>query len=254
MIVKVLGCSGGIGDKLRTTSLLVGEHILIDAGTGVGDLSIEQLLKIDHIFVTHSHLDHIACIPFLLDTVIGMRPNPVTVHATKATINALKQHIFNWVIWPDFNAIPTVNEPFLQYDEICLAQSINLAGITITVLPANHVVPAVGYQIDSGANSLIFTGDTTSCDALWAVVNKIENLQYILIETAFSDSELELAKVSKHFCPSMLADDLDKLIVSAEVFITHLKPIDSHIILQEISHSIVNRTCKALKNNQEFNL
>ncbi len=254
MKVKVLGCSGGIGDKLRTTSLLVDDNILIDAGTGVGDLSMEQLLKIDHIFVTHSHLDHIACIPFLLDTVIGMRPNPVTVYATKETIAALKQHIFNWIIWPDFNAIPNEIEPFLKYEEIALAQSINLGETTITVLPANHVVPAVGYQINSGANSLVFTGDTTSCDALWAVVNKIENLKYILIETAFSDSELELAKVSKHLCPSTLADDLDKLTVAAEVFITHLKPIDSQVILQEIMSSSVNRTCTALMNNQEFSL
>ncbi|MBC7786709.1 MAG: 3',5'-cyclic-nucleotide phosphodiesterase [Methylophilaceae bacterium] len=254
MKVKVLGCSGGIGDKLRTTSLLVGDNILIDAGTGAADLSIEQLLKVDHIFVTHSHLDHIACIPLLLDTVIGLRINPVTVHATKDTITALKQHIFNWVIWPDFNEIPSKTQPFLQYHEIVLAQSINLGETTITVLPANHVVPAVGYQINSGSNSLVFSGDTTSCDALWAVVNKIENLKYILIETAFSNGELELAKVSKHFCPSMLADDLDKLTVATEVFITHLKPIDSQVILQEIISSSVNRTCKMLINGQEFTL
>ena len=90
MQVKILGCSGGIGDSLRTTSILIDHDILIDAGTGVGDLSLEELLLIDHIFVTHSHLDHIVSIPFLLDTVMGLRARPVLVHATAETIKVLK--------------------------------------------------------------------------------------------------------------------------------------------------------------------
>jgi len=82
MRIKVLGCSGGIGGDLRTTSMLVDEDILIDAGTGVSDLSIEQLVKIDHVFVTHSHLDHVTSIPFLVDTVCWMRDRPITVYST----------------------------------------------------------------------------------------------------------------------------------------------------------------------------
>ena len=73
MRVRILGCSGGIGGCLRTTSMLVDEDILIDAGTGVGELSIAELAAIDHVFVTHSHMDHIASIPFIADTVGGMR-------------------------------------------------------------------------------------------------------------------------------------------------------------------------------------
>jgi phosphoribosyl 1,2-cyclic phosphodiesterase len=69
MKLKVLGCSGGIGGKLRTTSMLIDDDVLIDAGTGVGDLSIPELAAIDHVFVTHSHMDHIGSIPFLVDTV-----------------------------------------------------------------------------------------------------------------------------------------------------------------------------------------
>lgn len=250
--VKVLGCSGGIGAGLRTTSLLVDSDILIDAGTGVGDLAMDELIAIDHIFVTHSHLDHIACIPFLLDTVIGMRPNPVTVHATAETLAILKQHIFNWKIWPDFNAIPDKSMPFLQYNEVVLGRATNIGGRQITALPARHVVPAVGYHIDSGQSSLVFSGDTTNCDAFWDVVNKIDNLKYLLIETAFSNSEIELAKLSKHLCPSMLADGLDKLIIPASIYITHLKPGESNMIMQEIAVSDVGRSCDALENNQVF--
>jgi ribonuclease BN (tRNA processing enzyme) len=252
MRVKVLGCSGGIGGALRTTSFLVDDDILIDAGTGVGDLSIDQLVAIDHIFITHSHLDHITCLPFLLDTVMGMRPHPVTVYAIADTLKILREHIFNWKVWPDFNVIPDAAQPFLQYKEIKLGMTVELAARRVTALPANHVVPAVGYRLDSGKGSLVFSGDTTVCDAFWQQVNNIENLKYLIIETAFSNAEIELAKVSKHLCPSMLKAELDKLTQSAEVYITHLKPGEGEVIMQEIRELLPSRQAKALQPMQIF--
>ena len=255
MQIKILGCSGGIGGELRTTAMLTDDDILIDAGSGVGDLSMDALLKIDHIFITHSHLDHIAFIPFLLDTVMGIRAEPVTVHASKETLAILRNHIFNWKVWPDFNAIPSAEAPFLRYNEIKLGETITLQGRKITALPANHVVPAVGYQLDSGVASLVFTGDTTSCDALWVAVNKINNLKYLIIETAFRNNEFELAKLSKHLCPSLLEAELGKLsLKNIEVYITHLKPGEGETIMHEIAESNLGISIQALKNQQVFNL
>lgn len=255
MQIKILGCSGGIGGELRTTAMLIDDDILIDAGSGVGDLSMDALLKIDHIFITHSHLDHIAFIPFLLDTVMGIRAEPVTVHASKETLAILRNHIFNWKVWPDFNAIPSAEAPFLRYNEIKLGETITLQGRKITALPANHVVPAVGYQLDSGVASLVFTGDTTSCDALWVAVNKINNLKYLIIETAFRNNEFELAKLSKHLCPSLLEAELGKLsLKNIEVYITHLKPGEGETIMHEIAESNLGISIQALKNQQVFNL
>ena len=102
MKLRILGCSGGIGGDLRTTSMLLDDDVLIDAGTGVGDLSIGALAAIDHIFLTHSHMDHVACVPFVADTVGWLREKPITVHATRATLDILKEHLFNWKLWPDF--------------------------------------------------------------------------------------------------------------------------------------------------------
>lgn len=259
MQIKILGCSGGIGGTLRTTSMLVDHDILIDAGTGVGDLSMDELLAIDHIFVTHSHLDHIACIPFLIDTAIGFRTKPITVHATKETLETLRKHIFNWEVWPDFSLIPDVSKPCLRYCEVKLGEMLELDGRKITPLPANHVVPAVGYHVNSGESSFVFTGDTTVCDALWIEVNKIKNLKYLVIETAFSNGELELAKLSKHLCPSMLVTELDKLDISQfsapiEVYITHLKPGEGETIMQEIASSHLTLPVQALRNFQVFEL
>jgi ribonuclease BN (tRNA processing enzyme) len=254
MQITVLGCSGGIGGDKRTTSLLVDDDVLIDAGTGVGNLSLEALLKIDHIFVTHTHLDHIGFIPLLVDTVMGLRTQSVTLHATAEIIHILKTHIFNWLIWPDFNQIPSAENPFLVYHQISVGDAVRVNHKTITALPANHVVPAVGYHIDSGTNSLVFTGDTAGCKDFWHVVNKISNLKTLIIETAFSNAEAELARLSKHLCPNTLADELVQLNVQVETYITHIKPGEDAKIMQEIAANPKTQHCQALRHQQLFNL
>ncbi|MCX7154245.1 MAG: 3',5'-cyclic-nucleotide phosphodiesterase [Proteobacteria bacterium] len=255
MRLRILGCSGGIGGRhLRTTSMLLDHDILIDAGKGVSDLSITELSLIDHIFVTHSHLDHVSSIAFMVDTVGGMRANPVTVYAQPATIEILRNHIFNWSIWPDFTQIPTAAKPFMRYEPIQVGQEVEIKGRKITALPAIHSVPAVGFQLDSGRSSLVFSGDTTTNDALWKVVNKIDNLKYLIIETAFCNREKDLAVLSKHLSPSMLADELAKLERSAEIFITHLKPGEIELTMQEVEECAGQYKPRMLQNNQVFEL
>ena len=253
MRLRVLGCSGGIGGRhLRTTSFLVDSDILLDAGTGVGDLSLAELSLVDHIFVTHSHLDHVTSIPFVVDTVGGMRAKPITVYATRATIEIMRSHLFNWAIWPDFAEIPSPEAPFMRYQEIELGQTIEIARRTITSLPANHTVPAVGYHLDSGAGSLVFTGDTGPNDALWKLVNRMQNLKYLIIETAFSNKERQLADMSKHLCPQTLAEELAKLEGSPEVYITHLKPGEIELTMQEVEEYAGELHPRMLQNNQVF--
>ena len=253
MKIRVLGCSGGIGGRhLRTTSFLVDSDILLDAGTGVGDLSLAELSLIDHIFITHSHLDHVTSIPFIVDTVGGMRGKPITVYATRATIEILRNHLFNWAIWPDFTEIPTPEAPFMRYEEVEEGKTVILSGRELTPLPAVHTVPAVGYLLDSGQSSLVFTGDTGPNDALWKIVNKVRNLKILIIETAFSNKERQIAAASKHFCPETLAEELKKFERSAEIYITHLKPGEIELTMQEIEECAGSFRPRMLQNNQTF--
>ncbi len=250
MKLRILGCSGGIGGRhLRTTSFLVDSDVLIDAGTGVGDLTMAELSQIDHIFITHSHLDHVTSIPFLVDTVGGMRTKPLTVYATGATLEILRNHLFNWAIWPDFTEIPTAEAPFMKYQALEVGASLELAGRKITAIPARHTVPAVGYHLDSGAASLVFTGDTGPNEALWKVVNRIANLKYLIIETAFSNKEQKLAEISRHLCPNTLADELKKLERSAEIYITHMKPGEIEPTMLEIEEVAGAFRPRLLQNN-----
>lgn len=252
MKLRVLGCSGGIGGNLRTTSFLLDHDVLIDAGTGVGELSLSELKVIDHVFITHSHLDHIACLPLLIDSVGFMRERPLTLYATAETLGILKQHIFNWKVWPDFSQIPNAERPYLRFETIELNEATTLGGRKITAIPALHTVPAVGFHLDSGLASLVFSGDTTNNDAVWEVVNRIENLRYLIIETAFSDSEKDIAILSRHLCPSMLAEELLKFRRDAEIYITHLKPGEVELTMRQIENDVQGRSVRMLLNSQEF--
>ena len=235
MKVRILGCSGGIGGRhLRTTSLLVDNDILIDAGTGVGDLAIAELAQIDHVFITHSHLDHLACLPFMVDTVGDMRNRPVMVHATEATLEIIRAHVFNWAIWPDFSVIPSAEKPFMRFSPIRVGEAIDLDGRKVVPLPANHTVPALGYQLSCAGGSIIYSGDTWPNEAFWRTVNGVHDLRYLIIETAFSNKEQDLARTAKHLYPVQLGQELEKMRVEPKVLITHLKPSDRALIEQEI--------------------
>src|SRR5688572_25718925 len=128
MRIKVLGCSGGVGPGLRTTSLLVDDEILIDAGTGVGDLSLAQQRRIGRIFITHSHLDHVCGLAFMADNLFDLIERPIEVRATRETLGAIKDHIFNWKIWPDFSKLPNETNPLITFHEISPEQPIELGG------------------------------------------------------------------------------------------------------------------------------
>jgi cAMP phosphodiesterase len=252
MKLTILGCSGGIGGALRTTSMLVDDDILIDGGTGVGDLSLAQLARIDHVFITHSHLDHIACIPLLIDSVARYRTTPITLYGTAAVLRILQQHIFNWQVWPDFSRIPDAQSPFMRYQTVVVGHTEVLGTRRITPIPAQHTVPAVGYHLDSGTASLVFTGDTTSQDALWDYLNRIDNLRYLLIETAFPEEQQAIAVASKHLHPALLAKELVKLKRPAEIYVTHLKPGEDGVIMHEVEQLAAAFTPRFLYNQQVF--
>lgn len=235
MKVRVLGCSGAIARNCRTTSFLIDGQILVDAGTGVGDLTLAEMAAIDSVFLSHSHLDHVAALPLMVDAVASQRLKPLDIFALAGTIAALKAHIFNDVIWPDFSCIPSVQAPFIRFVEVSIGQRISLFGKNIEVLPATHTVPAAGFAVNAGAGNWIFTGDTERNPALWARINQLP-VSMLVIETAFSNREKELAKNSLHLSQHSLSQELDCIDkgVRFPIFITHTKPAETELIMAEI--------------------
>jgi len=140
----------------------------------------------------------------------------------------------------------------MRYETIAIGKPVQIGERRITALPANHAVPAVGYQLDSGTASLVFTGDTTINGPFLEIVNCIDNLRYLIIETAFSNKEREIAVLSKHLCPSMLQEELTKLKRPVEMYITHLKPGEDALIMREIDACISDYQPLRLMNDKIF--
>jgi ribonuclease BN (tRNA processing enzyme) len=248
MHIRVLGCSGAIAAGSRTTSFLLGDDVLIDAGTGVGDLTLDEMCRVDHILVSHSHLDHVLSIGLLADTVTRRRMAagrpPIEVHALPETIAALRTHIFNGVIWPDFSRLPHPDTPVLAFVPMQLGQVLSLGAHRVEVLPAAHTVPAVGFAVLAQAlaggdnrrtpGAWVFTGDTGPNPALWQRLATLK-VATLVIETAFGDDEIELAGISRHLCPQQLQAELAQLQHPTEVYITHIKPGEVDAVMSEIA-------------------
>ena len=253
MKLQVLGCDGGIGGSAqRTTALRLDDDILIDAGSGVGDLSLDALAAIGDVFLTHAHLDHIAFLPLLIDALGERRRQPLTVHAPEEVLAALRQHIFNDAIWPDFSRIPSPAQAFMRYRPLAVGEAVVLGGRTITALPVAHTVPAVGYRIDSGRASYVFSGDTGPGPAFWQAVQAIDNLAALIVECAFPDRERALAEVSRHFCPTLLAEALALLQRPCALYITHLKPGLADQTIAEIATVLAARQPRRLAKGMTF--
>ena len=254
MELKVLGCSGGVGGQLRTTTLLIDDDVLIDAGTGLGDLNLQSMASIRHIFLTHSHLDHITSIPFLVDTLFDSIKEPIIIHALAATIDALKTHIFNNIIWPNFARLPNAEHPVMKYQVMQAGEVVEINNRKIEMIEVNHIVPGVGYRVESATGSFAFSGDTTTNDTFWNALNKHNNLDVLLVESAFTNKDVNLCHLSGHYCAELLGPDLAKLNHQPEIYISHNKPGAEGQIFGECQKAITSHKLHPLTAGHSFNI
>lgn len=231
MKLEILGCSGGIGHGLKTTTFLIDDSLLLDAGTGIELLKMDQMLAIRDVVITHAHIDHIIGLPLMLATIYDQHQEPIQVYALPEVIEALEQHIFNWTIWPDYTCLPE-NKPIVQLHKVNVGDHLQLQGKTVEVLPSVHPTPTVGYLVANEEKSFAFTGDTGINNALWPILNE-RKPDTLIIDVSFTDEVDELARLSGHLTPSHLADQLKLFSHQARVLITHLKPGFEDTIMQQ---------------------
>lgn len=252
MRLTVLGCYGGIGGTRRTTSLLVDEDILIDAGSGVGDLALDAMAKVDHVFLTHAHLDHSGFLSLLADAVAFMRQRPLHVHALPETIDALRKHMFNGELWPDYTVLPSAAEPCIVFHPLTCDSELQFGTRRITPLPACHSIPAVGYCLDSGSGSLVYSGDTTDCEPFWAALARIDKLRFLMIETTFLNAAGAAAVRSGHLTAELLAQGLASLRQPMQLYIAHMEPGKEEQLMAEVMAACGAFQPQRLEQGQQF--
>jgi len=215
--------------------MLVDDDVLIDAGTGIGDLSLAELQPIRHVFLTHAHLDHIAGLPLLVDIVFDENfDTPVTVYARAETLRAIKDHLVNDVIWPDFARLPSAENPMLRYRECDPGDTIRIGHRDFYAVDVMHSVPSLGYTVQNSGGVFAVSGDTKTNETLWPVLNACEELKVLVIEVSFPDEMEKLATEAGHYCPRTLTRDLERLRHDPEIWLTGMKPGEEARILKQV--------------------
>ena len=255
MEINVLGCSGGIGRGLQTTALRIGENILIDCGTGAGDLPLQSLFKIKHVFITHSHLDHIAGLPLLIDTIYEkLLDQPLSVYCQPVTYQVLMEHIFNWKIWPNFFDLPSKQKPVVRFIPLEPDHSVSIGDKKITMVEVEHTVPAVSYVVENSLSRFAFSGDTACAPRLWDMLNQQSGIDLLIVECAFADERSALANQAKHFSPQSLAAALKTLKHNPQICISHLQPGEEEKIMRELRAALPDRQIKSISSGDILSL
>lgn len=206
------------------TSFLINGTLSLDAGAITQALTIEEQHRIEQIVVTHSHLDHVASIPFLVENTFGERNNGLEILVTPQVHHTLKRHLFNNDTWPDFTRIPSGLGPALRLTEVEPRTPFEVAGLALTPIPVRHTVPTHGYLVDDGSASVLFTSDTGPTEEVWDVANRTENLKAVIVEVSFPSRLQHVADISLHLTPTTLRHELAKLKRDVKVYLYHLKP------------------------------
>src|SRR5574341_548717 len=236
MKVKILGCSGSEAVGHNPPGFLVNDVMMLDAGTITAELSIDAQSAITDILISHTHLDHIKSLLFLADNVIGRIKKPVNIRAIPEVIDAIRKHLMNDLIWPDFTRIPNAKNPVLTYAPIPVGKTVGIAGLKVKTIPMNHPVPAVGFLVSDAKSAILYSADTGPNELLWKEAARARNLKAIIVDTSFPNSLDGIANLSGHFTPAQLHTDLTKAGVDFDVpiYIYHIKPVHEKKVLDEL--------------------
>lgn len=236
--IRVLGAYGGRGASQNTTSFLLSRRVAIDAGNILGPLG-RKARRIDHIFLSHCHLDHIIDIPFLIDAFFAQRTEPLYIHALPKTIESIKKHILNWDIWPDFNDIDLLGqkEKSILFEPIEFDREYAVDGLVLKPIATNHTVPSCGFVVTKKGQKALLTLDTYLCDRVWEEINGDFDINTLIIEVSFPSRMEKLAEASKHLTPKLLVSEMKKIKrdTPLNIYINHLKPDFFDEITDEIA-------------------
>jgi len=219
----------------RLTCFLVDDCVAVDAGSIAIALSDEQRSKVRDIIVTHPHMDHIASLPIFVDDLYPSLQEPLRVYATQEVVDLLERDVFNWNVYPRFSDLKNDYGPVMEYVPIPIGRPFTVAHLQVVAVPVNHIVPTVGLVVSDGQKSAAFSSDTAETEEFWKIVNEMKGLDALLIEASFPNKMAKLAEVSRHFTPSSLGKELQKLTHNGmDILAVHLKPTHRDTIIRQL--------------------
>ncbi len=255
MQIRVLGCNGGIGSDLRTTSYLLNGTILLDGGTGIGELTLDEMLAIRQVVLTHAHLDHVSGLALMIASIYDDMQHPITIYAPPHVLSVLKISLFNWQLWPDFTELPDDDNPCVRLHAVEQDTSFPITNeISIYPVILSHTVESFAYIITSSETNFCFCGDTGPTEKLWQQLNQLDHIDHVMIEVSFPNESHILAMQSGHLTPDLLANDLTQLKHSPVIHIHHIKPGCEDRVIKQCYETLTNYSLNIVKLNTSLNL
>jgi ribonuclease BN (tRNA processing enzyme) len=233
--IRVLGAHGGSTPRHRQTSFLVGDALCVDAGAVTDALSLGEQERVRAVLVTHSHMDHISSLPFLVENLFGRTQGPLEVLAPEDVLDSLRTHLFNNALWPDFSRIPGQSGPSVTFRAVPVGVPFSADGLTATAVRVSHIVPAYGYVITDGTAAVVFSGDTGPTEEIWAAARTLPNLRALFVECSFPNDLQRIADVSCHLTPRTLRAEMAKFPLDVPILLYHMKPRSLERLASEIA-------------------
>jgi ribonuclease BN (tRNA processing enzyme) len=226
---------GQAGPEQRLTCYLIDDFVALDAGSLAFALTDEQRNSVRDVVITHPHIDHIASLPIFIDDLFAKLKKPVRVHATEEVIEILERDVFNWAVYPRFSELKNDYGSVMEYVSFREGEEFSIGHLKLTAVQVNHQVSTVGFVISDSSSTLAFTSDTYKTQAFWDLVNRTPRVDALFIEASFPNEMSELAKVSHHFTPETMREELEKLQhENLDIMAVHIKPSYREQVIQEL--------------------
>lgn len=254
--ITILGAYGTKAKGHGTSAFLLNKKNVIDAGNLLEPLNIESI-DIENIWMTHSHLDHIIDIAYILDNYFNLRKKSLNIIGLPETIKAIKENFLNNTIWPDFSKIPLTlsNEMAITYTEIEIGKEYSIGEEEyIKAFRTDHTVASCGYVYTKKDAAVLITADTYSLDNMIKELEENKKITSIVVECSFPSEFKDLARESKHLTPELLFEQLKRIKrEDLSLYINHIKPAYFKRISDEVEKYRGKWDAKILKDGLFIN-
>lgn len=251
--LRVAGCSGGLGEPGNgSTALILNDSVALEAGSGLMNLSIERLLRINTVILSHAHFDHVCGLPFLVELRKQKVVGPLYIHGHPHTIKMLKMHFFNDQIWPDFTQIPSSSEPAIYLQSMLAGVEHWISGFNVVPIEVKHTVPTFGFLIKGTAGWLAYSGDTSLCPLFTDQLIQCPDLKHVIMECSFPTSHEVLAKITGHMHAGDLKDFRALLPREVSLWVTSIKAWHAIEIAKELAYKATQPSLKILSVGQKL--
>lgn len=274
MKFKFWGVRGSIATPGSTTVIYGGnttcieirtdnnDLIILDAGTGIHMLGLELLKSepvIAHLFMTHTHWDHIQGLPFFSPLFISGNQvkiygglDPVTNEGIERALNVQLQYSYFPIREAELNAN-------IEYNTIKAGEAVTIGSAIVTPILLNHPVLNFGYRVDSDGQSLFFTGDfepqfniykpgDINFDEYQSIIDKkqheiiqsMKNVDALIFDSSYTTEEYATKQGWGH-STYKFAIEHARLANAKKLFLTHHEPTRTDRKLEDIYQELLKK-------------